>query len=117
MIASRPSLYWLLRRLACIFWPSMFVTLALLFLNTGPLNAIMTNILPPGVRALGFGLSTMSIHLFGDALSPVLIGIASDRVGLQAPVVACGALLPVAGVVLMMGRRALERDLERELRA
>ena len=89
----------------------MFVTLALLFLNTGPLNAVMANVLPSQLRARGFGVSTMSIHLLGDALSPVLIGVASSRFGLRLPVLATGMLLALAGVVLLAGRGALARDL------
>ncbi len=94
-----------------IFWPAMFVTLFLLFLNTGPLNAAMANVLPADLRARGFAFYTLSIHLLGDAASPLLIGVASDKVGLQAPVLACGVLLPIAGIVLLIGRRALVADL------
>ena len=96
-----------------IFWPAMFVTLALLFLNTGPLNAVMANVLPSHLRARGFGVSTMSIHLLGDALSPVLIGLVSSRYGLRLPVLGTGLLLALAGVVLLAGRGALVRDLDR----
>ncbi|MEA2699561.1 MAG: transporter, Spinster family, sphingosine-phosphate transporter, partial [Myxococcales bacterium] len=95
-----------------IFWPAMFVTLLLLFLNTGPLNAAMANVLPADLRGRGFALYTMSIHLFGDAASPWLIGVTSDRIGLKYPVLVTGTLLTVSGVVLLMGRRALIRDLE-----
>jgi MFS transporter, Spinster family, sphingosine-1-phosphate transporter len=96
-----------------IFWPSMFVTLFLLFLNTGPLNAAMANVLPFDLRSRGFALYTVSIHLLGDAISPVIIGAASDRVGLKWPVLATGSLLVIAGLILLAGRRALERDLAR----
>jgi MFS family permease len=95
-----------------IFWPAMFVTLFLLFLNTGPLNAAMANVLPPDLRGRGFALYTMSIHIFGDAASPYLIGRASDLMGLKWPVLFTGMLLPIAGLVLLAGRRSLARDLE-----
>jgi len=85
----------------------------LLFVNTGPLNAAMTNVLPSGVRARGFGVSTMSIHLLGDALSPVLIGLASSHMGLRLPVVTTGVLPLAAGLVLLAGRGAFARDLQR----
>jgi len=93
-----------------IFWPCTFVTLLLLFLNIGPLNAAMANVLPPDLRARGFALTTMAIHLLGDAASPWLIGVVSDYVGLTAPILAAGFLLGIAGVLLLMGRGALERD-------
>jgi MFS transporter, Spinster family, sphingosine-1-phosphate transporter len=114
LVASLPfTLLAILSPSPAIFWPAMFVTLALLFFNTGPLNAVMANVLPSQVRARGFGVSTMSIHLLGDALSPVLIGIASGRFGLRLPVVVTGALLVGAGLLLLVGRSALDRDLAR----
>jgi hypothetical protein len=78
----------------------------------GPLNAAMANVLPAGMRARGFACSTLTIHLFGDAVSPTLIGIASDRVGLRMPVLASGLLLAVAGAVLLAGRKKLLSDLQ-----
>lgn len=93
------------------FWPAMFVTLLLAFLNTGPLNAALANVLPADLRSRGFGLHTTTIHLFGDALSPFLIGLVSDRIGLRVPVLFTGLLLPLAGLVLLLGRRCLVADL------
>src|SRR5262245_123594 len=95
---------------AVIFWPCTFVTLFLLFLNIGPLNAAMANVLPSDLRARGFALSTMSIHLLGDAASPWLIGVASDYVGLTAPIIVAGVMLALAGLLLLRGRAALDHD-------
>lgn len=96
-----------------VFWPAMFVTLVLLFVNVGPLNAAMANVLPAELRARGFAITTMLMHLLGDAASPWLIGEASDRIGLEVPVLATGCLLAVAGVVLLSGQRTLVVDLRR----
>jgi sugar phosphate permease len=96
-----------------VFWPAMFVTLFLLFMNIGPLNAAMANVLPADLRARGFAVTTMVMHLLGDAASPSLIGMASDRIGLTAPVLVTGCLLAAAGLVLLLGRRSLAVDLER----
>lgn len=96
-----------------IFWPAMFMTLFLLFLNTGPLNAAMANVLPADLRARGFALYTVAIHLLGDAISPPLIGLAADEVGgLQMPVLLSGLLLGLAGVLLLVGRKHLVADLQ-----
>jgi MFS family permease len=94
-----------------VFWSAMFVTLVLLFVNIGPLNAAMANVLPAELRARGFAVTTMLIHLLGDAASPWLIGEVSDRIGLQIPVLVTGCLLAVAGVVLLRGQRTLVDDL------
>lgn len=112
LVLSLPfSMLAILMRSPAIFWPGMFMTLMLLFLNTGPLNAAMANVLPATVRSRGFGLSTMSIHLLGDALSPVLIGLASDRWGLELPILFTSMLLVLSGLILLAGRPALRRDL------
>ena len=94
-----------------IFWPATFITLLLLFMNIGPLNAAMANVLPADLRARGFAVTTGVMHLLGDAASPWLIGVASDAVGLTLPVLATGSLLVLAGVVLLVDRASLVRDL------
>ena len=96
-----------------VFWSAMFVTLFLLFMNIGPLNAAMANVLPADLRARGFAVTTMVMHLLGDAASPYLIGLASDRVGLTGPVLTTGCLLAVSGLVLLWGRASLAADLPR----
>jgi MFS family permease len=115
LIASLPfTLLAVLHPAPAIFWPAMFATLFLLFVNTGPLNAAMANVLPADLRAGGFALYTLAIHVLGDAPSPYLIGVASDRLGgeLRTPVLVTGMLLVIAGVVLLIGRPTLRRDLE-----
>jgi MFS family permease len=94
-----------------IFWPAMFLTLLLFFINTGPLNAAMANVLPAELRGRGFAINTFAIHVLGDAPSPLLIGFAKDHIGLGLPVLVTGLLVVSAGVVLLAGRAALRRDL------
>ena len=95
-----------------IYWPAMGATLFCLFLNYGPLNAAMVNVLPSSARARGVGLHTTTIHLFGDACSPLLIGLASDAIGLRIPVLFTGLLVGLSGLLLLLGRHALVRDLD-----
>jgi MFS family permease len=93
-----------------VYWPAMFITLFLIFVNTGPLNAAMANVLPATLRARGFALYTLAIHLLGDAISPSLIGFASDRIGLALPVFITAALFGIAGLVLLATRDSLDLD-------
>jgi len=112
-VASLPfTLLAVLHPSPAIFWPAMFMTLLLFFINTGPLTAAMANVLPPELRASGFAVNTMAIHVLGDAPSPLLIGFAKDHVGLAPPVIVTGLLVVVAGLVLLAGRAALRRDLQ-----
>lgn len=47
----------------------------------GPINAIIVNSVPAAMRARAVSMSILSIHLFGDAISPTIIGVISDRTG------------------------------------
>jgi len=112
-VASLPfTLLAVLHPSPAIFWPALFMTLLLFFINTGPLMAAMANVLPAELRASGIALNTMAIHVLGDAPSPLVIGFAKDHVGLAAPVLVTGLLVVVAGLVLLAGRAALQRDLQ-----
>ena len=112
LILSLPfTLVAILHPSPAIFWPAMFGTLFLLFVNTGPLNASMANVLPADLRSRGFAVNVLAIHLGGDAVSPFIIGLASARMGLATPVLATGTLPVLAGLVLWAGRESLVRDL------
>jgi len=112
LVASGPfTLLAIMHPSPAIFWPSMFVTLLLLFVNMGPLNAAMANVLPAALRGRGVAVNTFAIHVLGDAFSPLAVGAVSDHIGLRVPVLATGLLLVVAGLVLLAGRPALRRDL------
>jgi MFS transporter, Spinster family, sphingosine-1-phosphate transporter len=53
-----------------------------LFLNTGPINALIVNSVRPGVRATAAALCIFAIHIGGDAISPTLMGAVADGYGL-----------------------------------
>jgi predicted MFS family arabinose efflux permease len=95
-----------------LYWSAMGGTLFFLFLNYGPLNAAMVNVLPSQARARGVGLHTTTIHVFGDACSPFLIGAASDAMGLRIPVLITGLLVGVSAALLLAGHRLFVRDLD-----
>src|SRR5205807_3076224 len=69
-------------------WAWIFVFLAVfcLFFNTGPTNTILANVTAPAVRATGFALNILVIHLLGDAISPGITGLLADHVSADAGV-------------------------------
>ncbi len=86
--------------LAAIFAAELF-----LFLNTGPLNTVLVNVVAPGRRAMGFAINIFTIHALGDAISPAIIGVLSDRWGLSgALLITPVAVLFAAGFALWGGR-------------
>ena len=52
-----------------------------LWFYNGPVNAILLNSVSVSLRARAFSLSILCIHLFGDAVSPPLVGLAADLTG------------------------------------
>ena len=112
LIASLPfSFVAVMSPTPMVYWSATFLSLLFLFVVTGPLNAAMVNVLPAPFRGRGVGAHTITIHLLGDACSPILIGLASDRVGLSWPILATGLYVGIAGAILVWGRKALARDL------
>lgn len=61
---------------ACIFLCQFF-----LWFYNGPINTLLVNSVDASMRARAFSLSILSIHLFGDAISPLIMGAISDATG------------------------------------
>jgi hypothetical protein len=94
-----------------VYWSALFAAVACTFANTGPLNAAIVNVVPPGLRATAIAWNVLLIHLFGDALSPYLLGLIGDRAGLRAAVLAASAALLAGGLWLLATAGLLARDL------
>ena len=90
---------------------AIFVAEVLVFLNTGPLNALIVAVTPPGIRARAFGLNIFAIHAFGDALSPALLGWASDLSDLSTALTLPALFLAAAGLLCFWGARGLAADI------
>lgn len=92
--------------LGCVLVAQLF-----LWAYNAPVNAMLVNSVSAGMRARAFGLSILSIHLFGDVASPPLIGALNDRID-NLPVAL--AMVPVAiavgAVVWIVGWRTLPDD-------
>jgi len=91
-------------------WVLIFLTCFCLFFNTGPTNTIIANVTHPSMRAAGFALCIFVIHALGDVISPVIIGLLSDRYNMNVAFLAVGLMFLVSGVLWLCGARHLERD-------
>ena len=92
------------------------IVVAITFLSfcTGPLNAVIQDVVIPDVRATAIGLALLLAHLLGDAASPSIIGFIADRYTLAvALVTAAPTCLFLAGLVCLLGLRAVARDMRR----
>ena len=97
------------------FWvlTAIFLAEVFIFLNTGPLNAIIANVSRAEVRATAYAANIFVIHALGDAISPAIVGILSDWKGLAAAFWIAPATLALAALFCFWGMRYLGRDASR----
>jgi MFS family permease len=93
-------------------WVMVFFAIFFLFMNTGPSNTALANVTPASMRATAFAMNILVIHLFGDALSPWLIGWIKDHGTWNAGFFTVSTVMLVAGVVWLVSSRELARDTE-----
>lgn len=98
-------------------WLVIFGAVFCLFLNTGPGNTILANVVPTRVRGTAFALNILLVHLFGDAISPPMIGAIADASQVEGVTSGLGTgffwtsiLMAVGGVVWWTGAKFLARD-------
>src|SRR5437763_1121038 len=81
---------------------------------TGPLNAVMQDVILPNMRATAVGLSLLLAHILGDAAAPTIIGLISDYTSLGlALIITAPVFLFLAGIVCLIGLRTVGRDMQR----
>ncbi len=94
-----------------INWVVIFLTVFCLFVNTGPTNTILANVVHPAVRARAFALNIFIIHVLGDVISPPVIGLVKSFTGsLDAGFVVVSAMILLGGAIWIWGARYLEED-------
>lgn len=81
---------------------------------TGPLNAVIQDVITPEVRATALGLSLLLAHLLGDAAAPTVIGAIANNLSLGlALTLTAPTFLFLAGLVCLLGLRTVARDMRR----
>ncbi len=82
MLASIPFvLVGLLARSTPVAFLGIFLAETLMFVNTGPCNAIIANVVMPNMRAAAYAVAIFAVHFLGDIWSPMLIGWVADTFG------------------------------------
>jgi MFS family permease len=91
-------------------WVMIFIAIFFLFFNTGPSNTALANVTSPTVRASAFALNILIIHLFGDVISPPLIGAVRDRWNMNVALLGVAILMVIAGCLWFWGAKYLPAD-------
>jgi MFS family permease len=106
LLAGAPvSVLALTAREPTIFLPAIFLAEFLLFLNTGPLNAVIVSCVAAEIRATAMAVNIFFIHALGDAISPPIIGVLADHFGLLRGTMIAPAMMLAAGGVLLYAIR------------
>ncbi|GGH12207.1 spinster family MFS transporter [Silvibacterium dinghuense] len=88
-----------------LLMPAAFAAEFFLFLGNGPLNAAIVNSVAAPIRATAISLNLFLIHALGDAFSPHLIGLLSDKTNLRVGLSMTQAALLISGIILFTGAR------------
>jgi MFS transporter, Spinster family, sphingosine-1-phosphate transporter len=89
--------------------PAIFMAEFFLFLNTGPLNAMVLGCVPVEIRTTAMAVNIFFIHALGDAISPPIIGALSDRFGLFQATMIAPAMMLASGIILLYAVRCANR--------
>ena len=98
---------------ACFFgpkWamvPGLAAALFFIFLGNGPLNAALVNSVSGAIRATAIAMELFLIHALGDAPSPRLIGLVSDRSTLATGLGVTLITMVIAAALLFLGARTV----------
>jgi MFS family permease len=93
-------------------WLLIFLACFCLFFNTGPTNTILANVTHPAMRATAFALNIFVIHALGDVISPLVIGLVSDKYNMNLAFQLVGVTFLISAAFWMLGARYLVKDTE-----
>ena len=88
-----------------VFWIATATAEVLVFLNVGPLNAVIVGAAAPSIRATAVAVNILAMHLLGDALSPWVVGELSDRFGVRRALAVMPPMLALSGVLCLVAGR------------
>ena len=105
MILSIPAVVGAIYLSGTAMYAAILIGEFLILLNTAPLNAALVNSVSAPIRATAIAVNLFTIHLLGDAFSPLLIGYISDRTDLRMGMVAMIVAVALSGGILVYGMR------------
>ena len=91
-------------------WCMIFAAVFFMFINTGPTNAILANVVHPVMRPAGFAINILVIHVLGDVISPPIIGAVSGCWNISVGFTVVSLFLAAGGLLWLWGGQYLQRD-------
>ncbi|HEX2637005.1 MAG TPA: MFS transporter [Gemmatimonadales bacterium] len=116
LLLGGPLALWLLTIRDPVLFQAVFaIAFFCLSWYTGPMTAVIFDVVPARISATVAGAYLLFIHLAGDAIALPLVGSLSDRFGLDRAILLLPLVVIVGGVVVLGAVRTLGRDMHREL--
>ncbi len=114
-ILSAPfGLVFLLHESRGVFLPALGLAVFFLVLYVGSVNAVIHNVVHPSLRATAVAIFVFLIHLGGDAVSPAIVGLISDRrQSLQAAMLLLPIMIFFAGLIALAAASLIGGDMRR----
>jgi MFS family permease len=81
----------------------------------GPITAVIFDVVPPRISATVAGAYLLFIHLAGDAIALPLVGMLSDRFGLDRAILLLPLVAMIGGIVILGATGTARRDMGRVL--
>lgn len=100
-----------------VFLPALFLAVFFLVLYVGSANAVIHNVVHPSLRATAIAIFVFLIHLGGDAISPAIVGLISDRRSLQGAMLLLPIIVFFAGLIALAAASVVATDVRRAERA
>src|SRR5437763_4259743 len=107
MILAFPLLVAMLSTPFPMAWVFLFGSVFFVFLNTGPSNAALANVVEARVRATAFAVNILIIHFLGDAFSPPLLGAVAGHADMNIAFLVVAVAMLLSGVILLLGMKYL----------
>jgi hypothetical protein len=79
---------------------------------TGPIIAVIHDVVPSDVKATAQALYVLLIHLLGDTLSPAIVGKLADLHNLQAALLLPAVINVVGGLIFLVGCRRIGHQVQ-----
>ena len=94
-----------------------FLGIFLMVWYTGPIIAVIHDVVPADVKATAQALYILLIHLLGDTFSPAIVGKLADLHSLQAALLLPAVINGLGGVIFLVGCRRVGHEVQRARKA